>query len=134
MTAAGEPVFYSGSKLAPDLSLPRLQQRWATLSASSTDDHGDVGEVCGPAAGVLEHGRDAMAAARRGAVSEDPHGIAEATAEVFTALYAAAGRHSPAPLRWWMRPSGTTGRLGRPAAVRSRWGRPGSGCGGWRVG
>ena len=29
VTAAGEPVFYSGSKLAPDLSLPRLQQRWA---------------------------------------------------------------------------------------------------------
>src|SRR4051794_4859709 len=29
VTAAGEPVFYSGSKLAPDLSLPQLQQRWA---------------------------------------------------------------------------------------------------------
>jgi hypothetical protein len=29
VTTAGEPVFYSGSKLAPDLSLPRLQQRWA---------------------------------------------------------------------------------------------------------
>ncbi|WP_433549162.1 relaxase/mobilization nuclease domain-containing protein [Streptomyces sp. CA-294286] len=29
----GEPVFYSGSKLAPDLSLPRIRQRW---SASST--------------------------------------------------------------------------------------------------
>ncbi|WP_329558832.1 relaxase/mobilization nuclease domain-containing protein [Streptomyces uncialis] len=24
----GEPVFYSGSKLAPDLSLPRLRERW----------------------------------------------------------------------------------------------------------
>ncbi|SDG77510.1 relaxase/mobilization nuclease domain-containing protein [Pseudonocardia oroxyli] len=29
LLASGEPVFYSGSKLAPDLSLPRLQQRWA---------------------------------------------------------------------------------------------------------
>lgn len=28
LLAAGEPVFYSGSKLAPDLSLPRLQRRW----------------------------------------------------------------------------------------------------------
>ena len=28
-TAAGEPVFYSGSKLAPDLSMPRLQRRWS---------------------------------------------------------------------------------------------------------
>jgi hypothetical protein len=36
-TAAGEPVFYSGSKLAPDLSLPRLLQRWAsTPSACGT--------------------------------------------------------------------------------------------------
>ncbi|WP_425569039.1 hypothetical protein [Pseudonocardia xishanensis] len=28
LIASGEPVFYSGSQLAPDLSLPRLQQRW----------------------------------------------------------------------------------------------------------
>jgi hypothetical protein len=36
-TAAGEPVFHSGSKLAPDLSLPRLLQRWAsTPSACGT--------------------------------------------------------------------------------------------------
>ncbi len=28
LLAAGEPIFHSGSKLAPDLSLPRLQQRW----------------------------------------------------------------------------------------------------------
>ncbi len=27
-TAAGDPVFYSGGKLAPDLSLPRLRHRW----------------------------------------------------------------------------------------------------------
>ena len=29
VTATGEPVFYSGSKLAADLSLPRLLRRWA---------------------------------------------------------------------------------------------------------
>ena len=34
VTAAGEPVFYSGSKLAPDLSLPRLQQRWGRPSSA----------------------------------------------------------------------------------------------------
>jgi hypothetical protein len=28
VTAAGNPVWFSGSKLAPDLSMPRLQQRW----------------------------------------------------------------------------------------------------------
>jgi hypothetical protein len=29
VTAAGEPIYYSGSKLAADFSLPRLLQRWA---------------------------------------------------------------------------------------------------------
>jgi hypothetical protein len=28
LLAPGEPVFYSGSKLAPDLSLPKLTRRW----------------------------------------------------------------------------------------------------------
>ncbi|GLX06769.1 hypothetical protein [Microbispora sp. NBRC 16548] len=31
----GAPVWFSGSKLAPDLSLPRVRQRWADLSAPS---------------------------------------------------------------------------------------------------
>ena len=44
----------------------------------------------GAAGAVLERGRDAVAAARRGTASEDPHGVAEAAAEVFTALGAAA--------------------------------------------
>lgn len=29
ITARGDPVFYSGSKLAADLSMPRLQRRWS---------------------------------------------------------------------------------------------------------
>ncbi|SDG33796.1 relaxase/mobilization nuclease domain-containing protein [Pseudonocardia oroxyli] len=35
LLAAGEVVFYSGSKLAPDLSLPRLQRRWATTTGGA---------------------------------------------------------------------------------------------------
>ncbi|MFI1060476.1 relaxase/mobilization nuclease domain-containing protein [Streptomyces spororaveus] len=35
----GEPVFYSGTKLAPDLSLPRIRERWATTAAAS--EHGE---------------------------------------------------------------------------------------------
>jgi hypothetical protein len=92
VTAAGAPVFYSGSKLAPDLSLPRLQLRWATLDAGPPDGPIEVGDVWGAAGAVLERGRDAVAAARRGTASEDPHGVAEAAAEVFTALRAAAPR------------------------------------------
>src|SRR3954449_11912457 len=40
VTAAGEPVFYSGSKLAPDLSLPQLRQRWACTPTGSSGDAG----------------------------------------------------------------------------------------------
>ncbi|MFC4951027.1 relaxase/mobilization nuclease domain-containing protein [Pseudonocardia sp. GCM10023141] len=35
VTAAGVPVFYSGSKLAPDLSLPRLLSGWAAAAEGS---------------------------------------------------------------------------------------------------
>ncbi|MFD5583316.1 relaxase/mobilization nuclease domain-containing protein [Streptomyces sp. NPDC127063] len=31
----GEPIFYSGSRLAPDLSLPRIRERWS----ADRDDH-----------------------------------------------------------------------------------------------
>ncbi|MGW4101679.1 relaxase/mobilization nuclease domain-containing protein [Streptomyces sp. NPDC004976] len=34
----GEPVFYSGSKLAPDLSLPRIRERWALPAEPTTAD------------------------------------------------------------------------------------------------
>ena len=62
VTAAGEPVFYSGSKLAPDLSLPRLQQRWASTPvrrpAGGPAEDGGVG-------GARGGGRGAGRAARR---------------------------------------------------------------------
>jgi hypothetical protein len=81
VTAAGEPVFYSGSKLAPDLSLPRLQQRWASTpswpAAGGTDP--------GPGASeVLEAVAAARAALRTG--SENGDGIGAATADLLTAL------------------------------------------------
>ena len=81
VTVAGEPVFYSGSRLAPDLSLPRLQQRWAStapdrLAASSLRRMGST-EIL-----------DAVAAARAAlrAGGEDGDGIASATADLLTAL------------------------------------------------
>jgi hypothetical protein len=82
-TAAGEPVFYSGSKLAPDLSLPRLLQRWASTPSA-----------CGTgrmprASDVLEAVAAARAALRAG--GEDGDGIASATADLLIAL---AGRGS----------------------------------------
>jgi hypothetical protein len=81
LTAAGEPVFYSGSKLAPDLSLPRLQQRWASTPASQTA--GGTGQ--GPdASDVLEAVAAARAALRTG--SEHGDGIGAATADLLIAL------------------------------------------------
>ena len=86
LTAAGEPVFYSGSKLAPDLSLPRLQQRWAsTLSQPTAGGSGrglDASEV-------LDAVAAAQAALRTG--SEHGDGIGAATADLLTALAARRG-------------------------------------------
>jgi hypothetical protein len=87
LTAAGEPVFYSGSKLAPDLSLPRLQQRWASTPHRQTAS----GSGWGPdASEVLKAVAAARAALRTGSESGD--GIGAATADLLTAL--AAGRNA----------------------------------------
>ncbi|MEU6553695.1 relaxase/mobilization nuclease domain-containing protein [Streptomyces sp. NPDC046915] len=56
----GEPVFYPGARLAPDLSLPRIRERWS----------GDAHDV--PAAGreeTIRTGPGSPAAARRGTAS-----------------------------------------------------------------
>ncbi|MEU8678069.1 relaxase/mobilization nuclease domain-containing protein [Streptomyces sp. NPDC048560] len=36
----GEPVFYPGARLAPDLSLPRIRERWSTTVAPDRDTEG----------------------------------------------------------------------------------------------
>ncbi|KOU63678.1 mobilization protein [Streptomyces sp. WM4235] len=84
----GEPVFYSGSKLAPDLSLPRIRERWTQPAESSSDE--DVSPerpalppVTGPAYArrrattatwqallLIEHGDDGTAAAQIAAAGE----------------------------------------------------------------
>lgn len=57
---AGKPVFYSGSKLAPDLSLPRIRERF-----TSNHNAGSAGEETGGRAAGPRVSR--AAAARRGA-------------------------------------------------------------------
>ena len=52
VTATGEPIFYSGSKLAADLSLPRLLRRWAESpdgGARGGGRTGGRGPCCGRA-------------------------------------------------------------------------------------
>jgi hypothetical protein len=74
-------VSYSGSKLAPDLSLPQLQHRWRSTPSARTPD----GARQGPGESeVLEAVAVARAALRAG--GEDGDGIAAATADLLTAL------------------------------------------------
>ncbi|MFE4634995.1 relaxase/mobilization nuclease domain-containing protein [Streptomyces sp. NPDC056773] len=84
----GEPVFYSGSKLAPDLSLPRIRERWTPPTDPSSDEvvspeQPGLPPVTGPAYArrrattatwqallLIEHGDDGTAAAQIAAAGE----------------------------------------------------------------
>ncbi|MFG2471507.1 relaxase/mobilization nuclease domain-containing protein [Streptomyces canus] len=99
----GEPVFYPGARLAPDLSLPRIRERWA----------GDTQDV--PAArreNAIRTGPGSPAAARRGTASavwqavlvehgEDAVAAAHiaAAGEVLDALAKTAAAHTRRELR-----------------------------------
>jgi hypothetical protein len=79
VTAAGEPVFYSGSKLAPDLSLPRLARAWSAAGAV----RGDPVAVGLRAVG---RARRTVVAARGTLLAPDAADIAHATSAVLTAV------------------------------------------------
>ncbi|MFD1521462.1 relaxase/mobilization nuclease domain-containing protein [Pseudonocardia yunnanensis] len=81
ITASGEPVFYSGSKLAPDLSLPRLMRAWGEAAEGSA-----AAIPVEAARRRVERARAAVCEARSGRGCEDPDGIAHATRDVLTAL------------------------------------------------
>ncbi|MEU3553339.1 relaxase/mobilization nuclease domain-containing protein [Streptomyces fragilis] len=103
--AEGEPVFYPGARLAPDLSLPRLRERW-TGSAAPTDSAEEaatrpVNASAAPATArretasaawqallVLESADDSVAAAH-----------ISATGEVLDALAASSAAHTRRQLR-----------------------------------
>ncbi|MEV7955217.1 relaxase/mobilization nuclease domain-containing protein [Streptomyces sp. NPDC088141] len=90
----GEPIFYSGSKLAPDLSLPRIRERWSgdhDASQYSEDSSGLA--PSGPASArrqaataawqavlVINHGDDAQVAAHVAAAGEVLDALAKTSA------------------------------------------------------
>ncbi|TQM11007.1 relaxase/mobilization nuclease domain-containing protein [Pseudonocardia kunmingensis] len=81
VSAAGGPVFYSGSKLAPDLSLPRLLRGWEEAALGS--------EAASPVEAArrrVDGARAAIGSARRGQAGEDADGIAHATRDLLTAV------------------------------------------------
>ena len=91
-TAAGEPVFYSGSKLAPDLSLPRLLRRWDSLDAA--DVGGRRRFPAGEGVRVVDRARDRVTRGIRKGLWDDPEGvdgIVHATGDVLAAMGAAKG-------------------------------------------
>ena len=83
ITASGSPVFYSGSKLAPDLSLPRLLDGWAAAQRGA-----DSADPVRTAGRRIASARAAVAAARRNPVQqgEGVEDVAHAAGDVLTAI------------------------------------------------
>ncbi|PCG87960.1 mobilization protein [Streptomyces sp. WZ.A104] len=94
-----EPVFYPGSKLAPDLSLPRIRERWTLPAEAATSADGSGLEqptlppVTGPAFArrrataatwqallIIDHGDDGTAAAHIAASGEVLDALAKTSA------------------------------------------------------
>ncbi|MFE9308161.1 relaxase/mobilization nuclease domain-containing protein [Streptomyces sp. NPDC006706] len=91
-----EPVFYPGARLAPDLSLPRIRERWSAGRPAQDvppADRTTPAAVTSPAAArrraasaawtavlVIEHGEDAVAAAHIAAAGEVLDALAKTSA------------------------------------------------------
>jgi hypothetical protein len=103
VTAEGRPVLYSGSKLARDLTWPKLLERWASTPTHEPAElpRTETGHPT-PAArrAVLAEAAEVVnrAAARLHAGHEDGDGIAHATGEVLATLSAAKEGRAPGEL------------------------------------
>ncbi|MDH2388566.1 mobilization protein [Streptomyces sp. HNM0663] len=92
----GEPVFYPGARLAPDLSLPRIRERWSggaqkdparrqedavrTWRGSPAAARRRTASAAWQAVLVVEHGEDAVAAAHIAAAGEVLDALAKTSA------------------------------------------------------
>ncbi|MFD3590516.1 relaxase/mobilization nuclease domain-containing protein [Streptomyces sp. NPDC058683] len=89
----GEPIFYPGARLAPDLSMPRIRERWSADAPASRQDDAIRPGPGSPAAArrgtasavwqtmlVFEHGEDAVAAAHIAAAGEVLDALAKTSA------------------------------------------------------
>ncbi|MFI5743833.1 relaxase/mobilization nuclease domain-containing protein [Streptomyces anulatus] len=96
VNAQGEPVFYPGARLAPDLSLPRIRERWSTDGEATHTAQKEEASRTGPSAPaaarrgttaavwravlVVEHGDDAVASAHIAAAGEVLDALAKTSA------------------------------------------------------
>ena len=85
-TAAGFPVYYSGSKLAADLSLPKLLRRWDARTGTASQEGAHAAHVLAEARYRVDSARRAIVADRAGRGRENVEGIVHATADVLTAV------------------------------------------------
>ncbi|MFG3026638.1 relaxase/mobilization nuclease domain-containing protein [Streptomyces sp. NPDC048254] len=89
----GEPIFYPGARLAPDLSLPRIRERWSGDAPASRQEDAIPTGPGSPAAArrgtasavwqallVVEHSNDAVVAAHIAAVGEVLDALAKTSA------------------------------------------------------
>lgn len=97
VTAAGDPVWFSGGELAADLTLPKLQARWATAPAPQPVDRTDDGRVSpNGRQEVLVEAEQIVsrAASQLRAGTADGDSVAHSTSEVLAALARACDRAS----------------------------------------
>jgi hypothetical protein len=92
----GEPVFYPGARLAPDLSLPRIRERWSGNAQDDPAPRQEEAVRTGPGAPaaarrrtasaawhavlIVDHGEDAVAAAHIAATGEVLDALAKTSA------------------------------------------------------
>ncbi|MES9558041.1 MULTISPECIES: relaxase/mobilization nuclease domain-containing protein [unclassified Streptomyces] len=89
----GEPVFYPGARLAPDLSLPRIRERWSADHSAQTPPTGAPRAASSPSAArrqtasaawaaitIIEQGRGAVAAAYIASAGEVLDALAKTSA------------------------------------------------------
>ncbi|MGP9017593.1 mobilization protein [Streptomyces sp. BR1] len=91
-TGDAEPVYFAGSTLAPDLSLPRIRERWSAAQHDPAPEH-HMGTPAGPAQArrrtaaaawqallIIDHGNDHQTAAHIAAVGEILDALAKTSA------------------------------------------------------
>ena len=83
--AGDPPIYFSGGKLAPDLSMPKLIARW--LQRVDTSSQSDP-EVLVDVRDALRRAQHVVRRARGGSAPEHPDGVAHAIGDVFIALAA----------------------------------------------
>ncbi|QUQ72536.1 relaxase/mobilization nuclease domain-containing protein [Kutzneria sp. CA-103260] len=116
MTAGGDPIYFGGSKLAPDLSLPSLCTRWAAGGGIVTAS--DPTRALASAADVL---RRSTANPESVFFREAAEGVAYMASDALFAVYWATGGPDRQPAREAWQAYGRAARV--PYQVMpSRWG------------